>query len=43
MNIPYTTPEALNLDNPVQAAGAVRGRENRYQYRNSVGVQQIRK
>jgi hypothetical protein len=29
------TPKALNVDNPVQAEGAARGRENRPQHRNS--------
>ena len=38
-----TTPKALNVNNPVQAAkgGAARGRENRRKYRNSVGVQHL--
>ena len=36
-----TTPQVLNVNNPVQAAGAARGRENRCQYRNSVGVQPL--
>jgi hypothetical protein len=35
------TPKALNMDNPVQAEGAARGRENRRQHRNSVGVQHL--
>jgi len=37
----FLTPKALNVNNPVQAAGAARGRENRRQYRNSVGVQHL--
>jgi hypothetical protein len=38
----FLTPKAFNVDNPVQAAGAARGRENRYLQQNSVGVQQLR-
>ena len=37
----FLTPQALNMNNPVQAAGAARGRENRRQYLNSVGVQHL--
>ena len=37
----YLTPKALNVNNPVQAGGAARGRENHHQYRNSVGVQHL--
>jgi len=33
------TPEALNVNNLVQAEGAARGRKNRLQHWNSVGVQ----
>jgi len=33
------TPKVFNVDNPVQAEGAARGKENRHQNRNSVGVQ----
>jgi len=35
------TPKALNVNNPVQAVGAARGRANRHQPRNSVGVQHL--
>jgi hypothetical protein len=35
------TPKALNMDNPVQAEGAARGKENRYPQQNSVGVQPL--
>ena len=41
MDIPVTTPKALNLDNPVQAEGAARGREKRYPQQNSVGLQPL--
>ena len=47
----YLTPKALNVNNPVQAVGAARGRENRRQSPppnprqrgiwNSVGVQHL--
>ena len=37
----HLTPKALNMNNPVQAEGAARGRENRWQYLNSVGVQHL--
>ena len=37
----FLTPKAFNVDNPVQAAGAARGRENRYPQQNSVGVQHL--
>ena len=35
------TPKALNVDNPVQAVGAARGRESRRKHQNSVGVQPL--
>ena len=35
------TPKALNVNNPVQAAGAARGIGNHHQSRNSVGVQHL--
>ena len=37
------TPQALNMNNPVQAAkgGVARGRESRRKYRNSVGIQHL--
>ena len=35
------TPKVFNVNNPVQAAGAARGGENRRQHRNSVGVQRL--
>ncbi|MCL2435581.1 MAG: hypothetical protein FWD09_05525 [Lentimicrobiaceae bacterium] len=34
-------PKEANMNNPVQAVGAARGRENRHQYQNSVGVQHL--
>ena len=37
----FITPQAFNMNNPVQAAGAARGRKSRRQYRNSVGVQHL--
>jgi len=35
------TPKALNMNNPVQGEAAARGRKNRRQHLNSVGVQHL--
>jgi len=40
-HLPNHTVRCDTSNNPVQAVGAARSRENRRQYRNSVGVQHL--
>ena len=41
MQAMFLTPQAFNVNNPVQAVGVARGMESRRQHQNSVGVQHL--